>query len=88
MHYEATEHNLVRQRRKKLGTVPTPCVKVCRIEDGYCVGCMRTIDEIRDWMLLSEYEQRMLVHELKWRQHEICKVQSEEDISEQEGRVS
>jgi uncharacterized protein len=56
-----------RQRRKKLGTVPSPCIKVCRIEDGLCVGCKRTLDEIRDWMIMSEYEQNMLVHELKWR---------------------
>jgi predicted Fe-S protein YdhL (DUF1289 family) len=57
-----------RQRKKKLGTVPSPCVKLCRIEDGLCVGCKRTLDEIRDWMIMSEYEQNMLVHELKWRQ--------------------
>jgi len=57
-----------RQRRKKLGTVPSPCIKVCRIEDGLCVGCKRTLDEIRDWMIMSEYEQNMLVYELKWRQ--------------------
>ena len=58
-----------RQRRKKLGTVPSPCIKVCRIDDdGFCVGCKRTLDEIRDWMILSEYEQNMLIYELKWRQ--------------------
>ena len=69
MHYEVTEHNLVRQRRKKLGTVPSPCIKVCRIDDdGFCVGCKRTLDEIRDWMILSDYEQNMLIYELKWRQ--------------------
>ena len=56
-----------RQRRKKLGTVPSPCIKVCRIEDGLCVGCKRTLDEIRDWMVLSDYEQKKLLHELMWR---------------------
>ena len=67
MHYEVTEHNVVRQRRKKLGTVPSPCVKVCRIEEGFCVGCKRTLDEIRDWCIMSEYEQNKLLYELKWR---------------------
>jgi uncharacterized protein len=57
-----------RNRRKKLGNVPSPCIKVCRIEDGLCVGCKRTLDEIRDWMILSDYEQRKLIYELKWRQ--------------------
>jgi len=56
-----------RQRRKKLGTVPSPCIKVCRIEGGLCVGCKRTLDEIRDWMIMSDYEQKKLLHELMWR---------------------
>ena len=56
-----------RTRRKKLGTVPSPCRKGCRIEDGLCVGCKRTLDEIRDWMVLSDYEQKKLLHELMWR---------------------
>jgi len=58
----------VSRNRKQLGDVPTPCIKVCRLEDGYCVGCKRTPEEIRDWMIMSTYEQNMLVHELKWRQ--------------------
>ena len=31
--------------------VPSPCVSVCRMDTGssLCVGCFRTIDEIRDW---------------------------------------
>jgi predicted Fe-S protein YdhL (DUF1289 family) len=58
-----------RNRKRNLGSVPSPCVKVCRIDDeGFCVGCKRTLDEIRDWCIMSEYEQRKLLHELKWRQ--------------------
>lgn len=58
-----------RNRQRNLGSVPSPCVKVCRIDDdGFCVGCKRTLDEIRDWCIMSEYEQRKLLYELKWRQ--------------------
>ncbi len=34
------------------GEVPSPCVNVCQMhpETGYCVGCLRTIDEIADWL--------------------------------------
>ena len=60
-----------RQRRKKLGTAPSPCIKVCRIKDGLCVGCKRTVDEIRDWIIMSEYEQHKLLDELKWRKDEV-----------------
>ena len=60
----------MRNRRPNLGSTPSPCVKVCRIDDdGFCIGCKRTLDEIRDWMIMSDYEQNKLLHELKWRQH-------------------
>jgi predicted Fe-S protein YdhL (DUF1289 family) len=43
-------------RRAALGrkidtSVPSPCIAVCQIDDasGQCLGCHRTIDEIRDW---------------------------------------
>ena len=30
--------------------IETPCVKICVIdEDGLCVGCARTLDEIAGW---------------------------------------
>jgi len=58
----------VSRNRKQLGTIPSPCVQVCRIaNDGYCTGCKRTIDEIRDWCIMSEYEQKKLLFELMWR---------------------
>lgn len=58
-----------RNRRKEVGKVESPCKLVCRIKDGYCEGCLRTIDEIRDWIIMSEYEQKKLLHDLKWRQN-------------------
>lgn len=27
----------------------SPCIKLCRIDDGKCIGCNRTQDEIREW---------------------------------------
>ncbi len=42
------------------GTVPSPCVSVCRIDaaSGWCEGCCRTIDEIAHWSLLDDDEKR------------------------------
>jgi predicted Fe-S protein YdhL (DUF1289 family) len=59
----------MRNRRPDVGKVPSPCVLICRIEDGECVGCKRTIDEIRDWIIMSEYEQKKLLRELDWRKN-------------------
>jgi uncharacterized protein len=41
-------------------TVPSPCINVCRIDDanGLCVGCLRTLDEIAAWSVLSDGERR------------------------------
>jgi len=60
-----------RRPNRSLGKVQSPCVKVCRIEGEYCVGCLRTTDEIRDWMIMSEYEQKKLLHELMWRKDDL-----------------
>ena len=35
-------------------SVASPCVKVCSLDDAaVCVGCFRSADEIRDWMILD-----------------------------------
>jgi len=61
----------MRNRRPNVGKVPSPCILVCRIEHGYCAGCKRTLDEIREWSIMSEYEQTKLKHELIWRQQNV-----------------
>jgi predicted Fe-S protein YdhL (DUF1289 family) len=40
--------------------VPSPCISVCRIDEsnGLCVGCLRTLDEIAAWSVLSDAERR------------------------------
>jgi tRNA(adenine34) deaminase len=44
-----------RKEKKELNTpIPSPCVSVCALDsDDICVGCYRSVDEIRDW---SEYD--------------------------------
>jgi len=52
-------HRLLRERAAVVhassfgapGSVPSPCVSVCRMdaERRFCEGCLRTIDEIRQW---------------------------------------
>lgn len=42
--------------------VPSPCVGVCQSnEKGYCLGCMRTRDERKDWIKLdSDTKQKVI----------------------------
>ncbi len=36
----------------------SPCIKVCTHDDeGYCLGCSRTVDEVRGWRNRTEEEQ-------------------------------
>ncbi|WP_309828197.1 DUF1289 domain-containing protein [Paracidovorax wautersii] len=36
---------------QSLAPVPSPCISVCRMspDRSHCIGCFRTLDEIRMW---------------------------------------
>ncbi len=38
----------------------SPCIDVCRMDaaTGWCEGCLRTLDEIAAWSVLSDEEKR------------------------------
>jgi predicted Fe-S protein YdhL (DUF1289 family) len=40
--------------------VASPCINVCRMDDatGWCVGCLRTLDEIALWSVLDDGDKR------------------------------
>lgn len=61
-----------RARRVIDHSVPSPCIAVCTIDDanGQCLGCRRTIDEIRDWPILSREEKLSLLDILAARRGE------------------
>ena len=48
---------------------PSPCIAVCRINatTRLCDGCFRTIDEIRDWIIMPPAERQKLLVELRQR---------------------
>jgi predicted Fe-S protein YdhL (DUF1289 family) len=39
---------------------PSPCISVCKIDPAtrWCVGCMRTLDEIGAWANSSDDDKR------------------------------
>ncbi len=47
----------------------TPCIGVCRLDEQglYCVGCLRTVDEIARWYGLSDEEKRHIYAQLEER---------------------
>lgn len=56
-----------RRRRKRArpvidNSVPSPCVAICEYDgEGYCKGCSRDADEIRDWMIMTREQKLALL---------------------------
>ncbi|UKJ73766.1 DUF1289 domain-containing protein [Azospirillum brasilense] len=50
--------------------VPSPCVSVCKLtaDRAYCIGCLRTLEEIRGWKHMDADQKRALLAELENRQ--------------------
>jgi predicted Fe-S protein YdhL (DUF1289 family) len=49
--------------------VPSPCIDVCRMDEatGWCVGCLRTLDEIALWSALDDDDKRQVWRDLEQR---------------------
>ena len=40
----------------------SPCISLCTLdEDDICMGCLRSLDEIVDWTMLSDDEKRAVL---------------------------
>ena len=37
-----------------LTSTKTPCIKECKLQDGYCTGCARTVEQITNWSGYSD----------------------------------
>ena len=48
---------------------PSPCVRICCLDDNdVCLGCGRTLDEIRRWSEMSDAQKRLTVEQAAERQ--------------------
>ena len=49
--------------------VASPCISVCRMDEetGWCVGCLRTLDEIALWSVLDDEDKRAVWADLEQR---------------------
>jgi len=49
--------------------IQSPCVKICTHVDGMCIGCYRTVDEIKEWKTTyTDKQKEELLKELKERE--------------------
>ena len=65
--------------------VPSPCVGVCQSNDkGYCLGCMRTRDERKNWITFDSDNKKKVIKlctQRKKRQQNKSKPQAVEEIN-------
>ena len=45
----------------------SPCRKIYTLEDGMCMVCFRTQDEIREWIIYTEEQKRVVLEKLEER---------------------
>ncbi len=49
--------------------IVSPCIGVCAMNDttGFCMGCYRTVDEIREWWNMTDEEREKVMGNLDQR---------------------
>ena len=49
--------------------VPSPCISVCQLDpvSNLCIGCLRSLEEIRDWPVMAAAEKRAVLTKLEQR---------------------
>ena len=40
--------------------IESPCIGVCTLINGQCVGCFRTSDQIKNWLYFSDDERKAI----------------------------
>lgn len=47
-------------------SIPSPCRQICQIDRNstHCIGCLRTLDEIRDWPIMTAEEKQAVLDRL------------------------
>jgi predicted Fe-S protein YdhL (DUF1289 family) len=66
---EAERQRRRAERRARLraqvfdSSVPSPCVAICQMDEAsrFCIGCGRTLDELRDWIVMTAEEKRAVL---------------------------
>jgi uncharacterized protein len=38
----------------------SPCVNICTVKDGVCIGCGRTLEEIANWTAMTNEERKLI----------------------------
>jgi uncharacterized protein len=45
--------------------VDTPCIGKCYMQDGNCIGCKRTLEEVSNWFTYTPVQRKEVMETLK-----------------------
>lgn len=45
----------------------SPCKRICKVKDDICIGCQRTLSEIKNWSIMSDEERDVIMLNIKQR---------------------
>jgi predicted Fe-S protein YdhL (DUF1289 family) len=48
--------------------VNSPCIDICKVNSGICIGCKRTLEEIKNWSNYSVVEKNDILKKIKDRE--------------------
>jgi|MDTC01.1.fsa_nt_gb predicted Fe-S protein YdhL (DUF1289 family) len=49
---------------KSTSSIPSPCIKVCTIENDHCLGCGRSTDEIKEWFYCDDQRKLEIIEQI------------------------
>ncbi|WP_295995048.1 DUF1289 domain-containing protein [Rugamonas sp.] len=51
----------------------SPCIDVCIFDcpTGFCVGCLRTLDESRQWKKMTDFKRHQILNDAKRRKSKV-----------------
>jgi uncharacterized protein len=54
-------------------TIASPCIGVCSMDDlsGLCMGCFRTIEEIRNWWDMDDTSKQAIIAQASERESSV-----------------
>jgi predicted Fe-S protein YdhL (DUF1289 family) len=54
-------------------TIASPCIGVCSMDDlsGLCMGCFRTIEEIRNWWDMDDTNKQAIIAQASERESSV-----------------
>lgn len=59
-----------------LGKEDSPCQGKCSSDGGKCTGCLRTLDEIADWVIYDPHERWQIIKRVHNENPSLFKIES------------